>query len=262
MLMSSLEFVDAATARDARGLRLVVALGVASPWSLAARAILELKQLPALVVRAIGRDDVVQSWSGIRSWNVPIAIYEQELPRTGWAEILALAERLAPDRPLVPTAHEARALHHGLSHELMGEGGVLWSARSLAIDASLTSEGASGFPLPTAKYLGARYGHTAGASTAARARISEGLELVAKQLERSRGDGHRYVLGDQLTALDIYVATALMMLAPLGLEQCPDHRARGAFLWIHSQIADLIPSSLLAHRDLVYSDHIGLPVVF
>ena len=67
-----LEFADAATARDARGLRLVVALGVPSPWSLAARAILELKQLPALVVRAIRRDDVVQSWTGIRSWNVPI----------------------------------------------------------------------------------------------------------------------------------------------------------------------------------------------
>lgn len=259
--MALLEFVDAATARDAQGLRLVVADGVASPWSLAARAILELKLLPALVVRALRRDDVVERWTGIRSWNVPIALYEQELPRTGWAEILALAERLRPEAPLVPAAPEARALHHGLCHELMGEGGVLWNARLFAIDAGLASEGANGFALPVAKYLGGRYGHEEGVGPAARAQLLEGLALVAGHLERSRAKGDRYVFGGLYTALDIYIATALHMLAPMPLEQCPDHRARATFAWIHSQIADAIPKSLLEHRDFMYRAHLGLPIV-
>lgn len=258
--MALLEFVDAATARDAEGLRLVVAHSVASPWSLAARAILELKQLPGLLVRALRQDELVQSWTGIRSWNVPILIYQQELPRTGWAEILGLTERLRPEMPLVPSAPEARALHYGLSHELMGEGGVLWCARSLAIDAGLTSEGAAGFAAPVATYLGSRYGRQAGAGQAARARVVEGLALVAKQIERSHANGHRYVFGEQLTALDVYIATALNMLAPLPPEQCPDNRAHAAFAWINSQIADAIPPSVLEHRDFMYNTHLGLPI--
>src|SRR4051794_35124492 len=99
-----LTFVDITAARVARGLRLAVIGSPPSPWSEAAQALFGLRGVDALVVRfKRGGDDQLAAWTGAR--NLPVALYDDEPPRTGWADILALAERLGgPDAPpLVPT---------------------------------------------------------------------------------------------------------------------------------------------------------------
>jgi glutathione S-transferase len=258
-MTTGLQVVDVETARDARGLRLVILADVPSPWSLAAKTILEVKQIPALIVRKSVRDQAVQAWTGIP--NAPIAIYENEPPRSGWAEILELTERLKPEVPLVPRDPEQRVRMYGLSHELLGAGGLIWSARLFTLDASLASDGAKGFSLPVAKYLAARYGYAPGCSDAARARAIEILGLLRDQLQKSRRAGYDYYLGNAPTALDIYSATVFNALAMLPPDQCPAHPAmRAAFEWMGAELRDAIAPELLAHRDQMVAKHFSLPL--
>ena len=251
--MPTREYVDLETARSASGLRLIVPGGVPSPWSVAAKAILEVKDLPALIVRK-PRDNSVHEWTGVS--NVPVLVYDDEPARSGWAEILAFIERNWPEMPLVPHDAELRARMFGMSHELLGEGGLMWCARLLLIDLSIENEGKRGFPLGVAHYLAKRYGHTPGCSATARANIVERFELFERALQ-----GKRYYLEDRLTALDLYSAAVLTSLAVLPEEQCPMMPiARAAFGELSAQLASAIPASLLEHRAFVHREHMPLPL--
>jgi glutathione S-transferase len=254
-----MQFVDVDTARSARGLRLVVMGGVPSLWSEAAKGILRLKAIPFLAVRYTVGDQQVPQWTGIA--NAPVAINDDEPPRSQWHEILALAERLEPRTPLVPAAAPARAMMFGLSHEICSERGLAWCARLQLVHLSLSSGGARGFPTRVAQHLAARYGYAAELMPWARRRVSESLSFLSEQLARSRHQGHEYFLGPRPTALDVYAATALAPLAPLPPEQCPMHpRLRKAFDDLAAELQSPLPDNLLAHRQLMYERHLGLPL--
>ena len=109
-----MRFVDIEEARAAQGLRLVIAGNVPSPWSQAAMGIFDLKGLDYLAVRLRPAAEAVRVWTG--SHNAPVAVYDEEPPRTGWAEILALAERLGGRMSLIPEGEEARVQTFGLAH--------------------------------------------------------------------------------------------------------------------------------------------------
>ena len=251
--MPTREYVDLDTARTAPGLRLVIPGGVPSPWSVAAKAILDIKDIPALIVRK-PRDNSVQEWTGVS--NVPVLIYDDEPPRSGWAEILAFIERNWPEPPLVPRDAEQRIRMFGLSHELLGEGGLMWCARLMLVDLSIENEGKRGFPLGVAHYLAKRYGHTPGCSATARAEVVERLALFDRALQ-----GKRYYLDNKLTALDIYSAAVLASLAILPEPQCPMMPiARAAFGELSAQLAGAIPASLLEHRAFMHGAHMPLPL--
>ncbi len=252
-----MEYVDLATAQKSPGLRLVLLAGAPSPWSQAAKAIVELKRIPAVAVRLRPKDADVRAWTGVP--NAPVALYADEPARTGWAEILGLCERLGAELPLVPREREARIRMYGLGHELMSEGGLLWSSRLVMVDASLASGGQAGFVLPVAQHLAARYGHTPGCGPAARARVVEVLDELAAQLASSGGP---YLMGAQLTALDLYSATTLNTLVALSETDCPSHPSvRSGFAWMAQHLAGDVPASLLEHRARIYSEHLSLPLV-
>jgi glutathione S-transferase len=254
-----MQFVDLETARTRKGLRLVVVAGVPSPWSQAAKAIIDLKGIDAVAVRMQLADKAVQAWTGVH--NAPVALYDDDPPRSGWAEILALAERLRPDVPLVPSDPRQRALMHGFSHELLGEGGLIWCLRICTIDVAFASDGKVGYPIPVARYLAARYGYAPGRAEPARARMREALHALDDQLQRSRAAGHTYFMGERLSALDVYCAASLDTLAPLPPEQCPMHPVpRAAFEWLHEQLRDDLPPALLEHRDMMHARHMPLPM--
>jgi glutathione S-transferase len=63
----------------------------------------------------------LKEWAGQR--KAPIVIYENARPRSGWAEILRLAERLAASPSLLPPDPADRALVFGLAREVCGEAG-------------------------------------------------------------------------------------------------------------------------------------------
>src|ERR1700716_3009944 len=109
------EYVSVEEAMKRGGLRMVVVGDVPSPWGEAAKVILHIKGVEWVAVRLAYDSEALKSWAGERSG--PIAIYEQERPRSGWAEILLLAERLAPAASLLPSGPAERALVFGPAHE-------------------------------------------------------------------------------------------------------------------------------------------------
>ena len=80
------------------GVRLVLLAGFPSPWSVATKAIFDVKRIPYVRAQQMPSDapDALQRVTGQASY--PAVLFEKEAPRSGWVEILLLAERLAPER--------------------------------------------------------------------------------------------------------------------------------------------------------------------
>jgi len=220
-----------------------------------------VKGLPVQVVGYPRIDEAFRTWTG--AMNVPVLLTDDEPPRTGWAEILGFAERWGGDVSLVPTEPEARVRHHGLAHELCGEGGFGWCSRLVMTDGGLTSGGARSFPLPVAQYLAGKYGYAPERIPATLARMRAILALFDAELGRSRAAGHRYLLGTELTALDIYLATFLTYALPLAEADCPQlvPLVRPAFAYLVEQIGGDIPQALIEHRARVFETHLPWPIV-
>ncbi|MEJ7730705.1 MAG: hypothetical protein WKG00_15990 [Polyangiaceae bacterium] len=247
-------FVDLETARATRGVRLVVASGIPSPWSEAAKGIFRVKGAPFVCLRMAPRDREVLGWT--RARNVPAAMFDDEPARTGWAEILELAERVAPSPSLLPAAAEDRARMFGLAHEVMGEGGLLWSGRLITVHLGLETDGARGFPPMIAGYLAKRYGYVRERIDVARRRVAEGWALLADAL-----GGREHYFGKQLTALDIYSATAVNIFELMPESDCPMlPLVRAAFASTRDEMAE-VPRALVAHRDRMYGRYLELPMV-
>jgi len=81
-----------------------------------------------------------------------------------------------------------------------------------------------------------------------RARVRSIVDRFARLLE-----GRTYALGGALTALDIYIATAIAPFAPMSEELCPDTHpiVRHAFATASPDLSSAIPPVLIAHRDRI-----------
>jgi glutathione S-transferase len=256
-----MRFVEIDEARGARGLRVVVAGGIPSPWSQAAMSLFDLKQLDYVAVRFRPAAQLVKEWTG--SHNAPVVVYDDEPPRTGWADILALAERLGGRSSLVPIDDEQRVRLYGLANEILGEGGLCWNARLLMTHASVSTDGREGWPAAVAAYLAPKYGYALDRVAPARERAIGVMRLLDGVLEASRARGHDYILGSQPTAVDVFAAAGLAPLAPMPHELCPmSLPVRHAFETLDPAVRAAVPPSLVRHRDLMYQRHLVLPIRF
>jgi len=233
-----IRFVDLEGAKAASGLRLVLAVNVPSPWSEAVRALVAAKKLDAVAVPLTLTDVEVRRWSGVP--NAPAVLWESELARSGWAEILSLLERLTPGH--VPA--EQRVELFGLSHELMGERGLAWCRRALLVAQGIATEGREGLPLQASRALVTRYGHATGEVSWARERSVSLLREFDRRL-----DGKEFFYR-HLSALDVYCAAVVNSLEPLPQEaRSLAPQARAIFSWADPAVAAAITAELRAHRD-------------
>jgi glutathione S-transferase len=258
--MSSIEYVDVATARSATGVRIVVSGLVPSAWSEATKGLFRIANVPVLAVRRMRDAAEVTAWTGID--NVPVVFHAAEPARTNWSAITTLAARLAGPDVVIPEEPGARAETMGLLHEIAGEDGIGWNARLAMIDTSLASDGKRGFPLPVAHYLARRYGHSRDAATRARVRIERQLHALRDRLRAQQALGHAYLGGPRVSALDIYLATFLTPLAPITPEDCPqlEPGLRQGFAAAHEAFGALVPDELWAHRTRVIREHLAWPM--
>jgi glutathione S-transferase len=239
------------------GLRMVVVGNVPSPWGEAAKGILHMKRIDWAAVRLVYDSDALKDWAGERSG--PVAVYENEKPRSRWDDILLLAERLSPEPALLPKDAADRALVFGLGHEILGEGGLAWTRRLELIHAGLENSG--GFPERVSKYLAKKYGHTPAASAAAPARIAQLLKMLSARLAAQRRAGSHYYVGEAPSAADIYSAACMTMFAPLREAQCKmDAATRAAFERRGPELAAALDPILTEHRDMMYAQHLELPL--
>lgn len=253
----SFDYISVEEAVGRSGLRMVVVGGVPSPWGEAAKGVLHIKRIEWAAVRLAYDSEPMKAWTGQR--NGPVAMYNDERPRAGWADILLLAERLAPTPALLPADAAQRALAFGLAHEICGEQGLGWARRLQLIHAGLN--GAGGFEPRAAQYLARRYGYSPQAGADAGARVAQLLGLLAGRLHAQQVMGSRYYLGNSLSAVDVYSATFMALLAPLPQAQCAmDPATRAAFETLDDSTRAALAPALLAHRDMMYAQHLALPL--
>ena len=248
--------VEEAIARP--GLRMVVVGNVPSPWGEAAKGIFHIKGIDWAAVRLAYDSEPLKQWTG-GQLNGPIAFYEQEPPRSGWAEILELAERLKPAPALLPADPAGRAQVLDLGHQILGEGGLAWTRRLQLVHAGLQDQ--PGFPAPVAKYLAKKYGYSQDAATTYGARVQALLAMLATRLKQQGDAGSNYYVGNTLTAADVYSAAAMALFGPLPHGQCAMKAdTRAAFEALDAPTKAALDPVLFAHRDRMYAKHLALPL--
>jgi glutathione S-transferase len=249
-------YISIAQARAAPGLRLACLRGVPSPWTEAAKGIFHVKGLSCQYA-AQSKDEpdgAIAAWAG--DAGIPVVAYEQEKLRTGWAEILLLAERLASEPALIPAGAADRALLFGLAHEICGEMGFGWAYRLLMIQKSLGHSGESAFPINVATYLAPRYGFNPTHTRTAKTRVIDVLTMLSQRIE-----GRRYLLGNALTAVDIYWATFANLIMPLPEAELPAvPMIRAAYTCDDADVLGAVSKELRALQRRIYETHLELPV--
>jgi glutathione S-transferase len=248
-----------ATVEDAitrTGLRMVVVNKVPSPWGEAAKGIFHLKNLPFTAVRLVYDSEPLKAWAGQLSG--PVVVYDNEVPRSGWAEILMLAERLAPQPALLPLEPNERARALLVADRICSEGGLAWTRRLQMVHVGLQKQG--GFSERVAGYLGKKYGYDAASAAEYGPRVRAQLQELGNTLRERRNAGP-YYLGDTLSAADIYSATCMGVFMPLPQNHCDMHPdTRAAFEWLDDETRAALDPVLLEHRDMMYAKHLELPL--
>ena len=85
--------------------------------------------------------------------------------------------------------------------------------------------------------------------------------MFAERFHAQRSAGSPYYVGARLTAVDIYGAAFTAMFAPLPEARCAmDPAIRAAFEARDAESQAALDPILLEHRDMVYAEHLELPL--
>lgn len=254
------EYVDIEKAIKLPGLRVVLPPGIPGPWGEAIKGVLHLKKIPYIKVR---HDRV--DYSPLTRWtaqaSTPVLVYNDERPRSVWNDQLNFAERIEPSPPLIPAALDDRVLMFGLCNLLAGENGFGWTRRLIIVQGMLNDSSADEAARKGSLAFGAKYGYSREAAAAAPAKCAEMLAVIARRLEHQQALGHRFFIGDRISALDIYWAAFAAVIKPLPHELCPMRQGmRKAYDCTDPLILAATTPQLLAHRDFIYREYLELPV--
>ncbi len=184
--------------------------------------------------------------------SLPTMLHDKERPRNVWIEQLALAEQIgAADSPaLIPDNFELQVEMFGLCAVVLAEDGIIWNMRIL-IDSP----------------LGRKYGYSKEASSAAPGKIAEVITLIDNRLEAQEKRGSRYLVGDALTAADIYWATMSMTVLPTPPEIMPrTQQNKGMFIFFDGNskipvIEEALTKRIEDHQRFILKTYCETPAV-
>ncbi len=254
-----MEYIEPSAARSLSGLRLALTVGVPAPYSMSARSIFDLRGVPYVPVAQAraGENTELKDWTGHR--NAPVAIYNDEAPRAGWLEILNLAERLGSGPSLVPEDLEQRMRMIALTNELIGENGLVWNMRLIMLGLGgpeRAAEAARVNPMYN------QYGY----SEEARARAIDKAKIIMAYFTEHVRDQHtkgsKYLIGQSLSALDVYWAYFSQLLRTLAEEDCPMPRGLRRSYDMGGDLLGECDPLLIEQRDYIFANHLTLPMVF
>jgi glutathione S-transferase len=254
-------YIEVDEAINLPGLRVVLTPSVPGPWTEAAKGILHVKKIPYVKVRQeLGGPNLpLINWT--KQATAPVFVYNDERPRTIWIDQLYLAERLAPTPALIPAAQADRAMMFGLANEICGENGFGWLRRLMMIHGALINPETPEASKQGTRTLGAKYDYAAEAAEAAAPRVAEILTALDRQLTANRGRGSKFLVGDRLSALDIYWAAFAALVKPLPEEVCKIHPGfRKMYNCADPIVTAAATPHLMAHRDFIYHEYLELPL--
>ena len=260
-----MKYFSVAEARDMPGLRLVLSAHVPGPWGESAKAIFKARCLAYAPVEQVpmGENEELCRWTGgIR--NAPIAMLDREPPVHGWLDLVMMAERMGSGPSLLPERSADRALALGLSAELCAAEGFGWARRLTMFEGNFGLKDMAPDAPAHVRTMLQQYGFSAAAIQAAKHRMADILSTLSIQLAKQRAAGSGFLVGDRPSTADYHWACFSQMVAPLPLEDQPSMP-----LWLIEKYSDIdtiiaqaLDPILIAHRDFIFRDHIGLPLEF
>ena len=256
-------YVSVKEARSMSGMRAVLP-PAPGPWAESIKGILYVKKIP--FTRAL--HEVGTASLDLKEWTAqtssPVLAWNDERPRTIWNDQLYLVERIAPYPRLIPEAIEDRALMFGMANELMAETGLVWSLRVLAIHRGQTYLNLNEKARAMVDFLADKYQHgVPNEAERASMRAAEVIGAFALRLEQQHSNGKRFLIGNALTALDIYWAASAAMIQPLPPELCDMPRwLRTTYTANDPRVVAAVRPSLLKHREFIYREYLQLPLDF
>ncbi len=184
--------------------------------------------------------------------SLPTMLHDEERPRNVWIEQLALAEQIGSSESpsIIPESFELRAEMYGLCAIILAEDGLVWNMRIL-------NDGP----------LGRKYGYSEAASSSAPAKIVDALKVINKKLESQKKLGSQYLIGNKLSAVDIYWATMSMCMVPAAEDIMPKTRQNQGMLAGFEAIskipdfADVISPLMEAHQRYILKTYCETPAI-
>ena len=241
--------LDEAAAMN-EGVRITFIPGIQALYAEALKNICFVKEIP--IIRALhplmgvdektGEDRQKRLYELTSQSSLPTMFVNDERPRNVWIEQLALAERIgsATSPALIPADFEQRVEVFGLCSVVLGEDGLVWNMR-------IMNDGP----------LGRKYGYTEAASLTAPAKIAEVTGLIDRRLEKQAEHGSRYLVGETLTAADIYWATMSMSITAVPPEIMPvTEQNQGMLKFFAANSKIPIIAEVLSHRIEAHQRHI------
>lgn len=255
------EFVSIAEARNARGMRLIVAEGVPGPWAEGIRGVLHYKG----IAYTRGRFEIGGDHSELIAWtaqaSVPVIAWEDELPKSTWMDQIFLAERVQPEPSVIPDEIQDRMRMFGLLAEICAPNGFAWCRRLMVVHGGLNTPGLPPESRAFFEGFGAKYGYSPDAAKAAPTRVIEVLNTLDACLAEQESRGSRYFIGGKPSALDIYWAGVSHLIEPLPAPDCPMlEDFRPMYRNTDADVEAAATPRLMAHREFIYREHLGLPM--
>lgn len=257
-----MRYLSVEEARAGDGPFLVLTQGVPGPWSMSAKAILDLKGIAYRAVAQKGGEDNADlvAWTGRR--NAPLLLAGEQGGRAHWLEILDYAERAQPAPALLPDDPQARTEAIGLCDMICSEQGFAWCARLFMLEAMHDAFGDAALANPMMR----EYGYSKEALAPALQRVSRIMDLLAARLQTQAAAGSRFFVGDRFGAADLYWAYFSQLFDALPDEKCPTplplRKGWGRFGKRLAQSGYEADPILLAHRDQVFGTDLPLPIEF
>ena len=185
-------------------------------------------------------------------------MYNDEPPRVRWHEIMTLAERLGSGPSLVPVDIKNRMQMVSIVSELADEGGLVWQARMGMLHAGYKAQGDAVLRTP----MFVEYGYTQEAFEASLIRMNDIIGMLTDQVHAQRKTGSQYLVGDSLTAADLYWAFFSQPFRVSGPEINPMNETTRAMWEAGGKQWANLDAALFEQRDFIFDKHIKTPMEF
>lgn len=255
------EFITLESAAEmTTGTRITFVPGVQAMYAEALKNICFVKNIEVIRVlhplmgidKETGEDRQKKLYELTSQTSLPTMLHDTERPRNVWIEQLALAEEIGDkDSPvLIPDNFALRSKMFGLCAIVLAEDGLVWNMRILSDN-------------PLAR----KYGYSEAASSEAPRKISEAIRLIDSQLKKQESKGSSYLIGDSISALDIYWATMSMTVSPVSLEIMPATQQNQGMLKMFEAVSSIPPikdsvtQRIRQHQEYILTKYCETPAV-
>jgi glutathione S-transferase len=255
----SIQYIEPEAAHDLPGLRIALTKDAPAPYSMSARAILDLKNVPYTPVAQIGAgaNEALVEWT--RHRNGPVAVFDNEAPRVGWLEILNLAERLGSGPSLIPDDQADRMMMIGLVNELIGENGWVWNMRLLMLGLAGPERAASA---AQKNPMFNQYGYSETAREKASDKAKAAMSMFTQHMTNQKAQGSNYIIGSSLSAADVYWAYFSLIMKTMPDADCPMPGGLRKSYDLSSEAIGGCDPVLIDQRDWIFANHLTLPMTF